>query len=52
MEPTPLEIAESVDTMRVLEHDRRLRMVPTGDQPHAVDRPADLQKVKQLMENY
>lgn len=27
--PTPLEIAESVDMMRVLEHGTKVRMVPT-----------------------
>jgi len=49
MAPTPLEIAESVDMMRVLEHGLRVRMVPTQHSSHAVDTPADLLKVEQLM---
>jgi len=47
--PTPLEIAESVDMLRVLEHGLRLRMVPTEFDTHAVDTPADLALVEQLM---
>ena len=47
--PTPLEIAESVDMLRVLEHGDRVRMVRTGHRSYAVDTPADLQKVEALM---
>ena len=46
---TPLEIAESVDMMRVLEHGLDVRMVPTAYRSEAVDTPADLAKVEQLM---
>jgi 3-deoxy-manno-octulosonate cytidylyltransferase (CMP-KDO synthetase) len=49
MTPTPLEIAESVDMMRVLEHGLKVRMVPTRYNSRAVDTPADLVKVEQLM---
>ncbi|TAK90635.1 MAG: 3-deoxy-manno-octulosonate cytidylyltransferase [Burkholderiaceae bacterium] len=49
MAPTPLEIAESVDMMRVLEHGLKVRMVPTRHSSNAVDTPADLAKVEQLM---
>lgn len=49
MSPTPLEIVESVDMMRVLEHGLKVRMVPTQYNTHAVDTLADLQKVEQLM---
>jgi 3-deoxy-manno-octulosonate cytidylyltransferase (CMP-KDO synthetase) len=49
MAPTPLEIAESVDMMRVLEHGIKVRMVPTQHNSHAVDTPADLAKVARLM---
>ena len=49
MAPTPLEIAESVDMMRVLEHGLKVRMVQTQHNSHAVDTPADLVKVEQLM---
>ena len=47
--PTPLEIAESVDMMRVLEHGMKVRMVPTSHSSQAVDTPEDLKKVEQLM---
>jgi 3-deoxy-manno-octulosonate cytidylyltransferase (CMP-KDO synthetase) len=47
--PTPLEIAESVDMMRVLEHGLKLRMVPTRHDSHAVDTPLDLEMVSRWM---
>ena len=49
LEPTPLEIAESIDMMRVLEHGMKVRMVPTLHHSFAVDTPADLKKVEKLM---
>lgn len=47
--PTPLEIAESVDMMRVLEHGMKVRMAKTRHATHAVDTLGDLAKVEQLM---
>jgi len=52
MDPTPLEIIESIDMMRVLEHGLKVKMVPTKYQTHAVDTENDLQKVEQLMTKY
>ena len=49
LEPTPLEITESVDMMRVLEHGLKVRMIPTKYTVHAVDTPNDLKKVEELM---
>lgn len=49
MEPTPLEIVESVDMMRILEHGLRVRMVPTQHDTHAVDTEHDRVKVEQQM---
>ena len=49
LQPTPLELAESIDMLRVLEHGFRVRMVPTRHQSHAVDTPDDLQLVERLM---
>jgi len=49
MAPTPLEIAESIDMMRVLEHGLKVKMVPTRHDTHAVDTPDDLRLVEQLM---
>jgi len=50
LEPTPLEIAESVDMMRVMEHGHKVRMVPTLYDTHAVDTVEDLKKVEKLMQ--
>lgn len=49
MTPTPLEIAESVDMMRVLEHGLKVKMAPTRHSTQSVDTPADLKKVERLM---
>ena len=47
--PTPHEIVESVDMMRVLEHGRKVKMVPTKFQTNPVDTPDDLLRVEKLM---
>lgn len=49
--PTPLEISESVDMMRILEHGMKVRMAPTKHNTQAVDTYTDLQKVEKLMQN-
>lgn len=49
MTPTPLEVAESVDMMRVLEHGMKVRMAPTRHSTMAVDTPDDLKRVEKLM---
>ncbi len=49
MSPTPLEIAESVDMMRILEHGGKVRMVPTTHATYSVDTPADLARIEQIM---
>jgi 3-deoxy-manno-octulosonate cytidylyltransferase (CMP-KDO synthetase) len=49
LNPTPLEIAESVDMMRVLENGFKVRMIPTKYESHAVDTIGDLKYVEKLM---
>jgi 3-deoxy-manno-octulosonate cytidylyltransferase (CMP-KDO synthetase) len=49
LDPTPLEIAESVDMMRVLENGLNIKMVPTNYITHAVDTIDDLLKVSKLI---
>lgn len=49
--PTPLEVAESVDMMRILEHGIKVRMVRTRHVTHAVDTPDDLAKVEHRIKN-
>ena len=51
LKQTPLEIAESVDMLRVLENGEKVRMVPTQSATYSVDTEADLQKVAKIMES-
>lgn len=51
LSPTPLEIAESVDMMRILEHGMKVRMVPTIHRTRAVDTPDDLLVVESLIKH-
>ncbi len=51
MASTPLEITESVDMMRILEHGMKVRMAPTRHSTRAVDTPEDLREVERLMQN-
>lgn len=48
---TPLEIIESVDMLRVLEHGYKVKMVLTNCETYSVDTIEDLRKVERLMEN-
>lgn len=49
--PTPLEIIESVDMLRVLEYGYSVKMVETKFQTYGVDTLDDLKKVERLMCN-
>jgi len=49
MEPTPLEIAESVDMMRVLENGLKVKMVSTKYHTYPVDTENDLKRVEKIM---
>ena len=51
LEPTPLEIYESVDMLRFLEHGIKIRMQRTAYRTHAVDIPADIAEVERLMKS-
>lgn len=51
MEPTPLEIIESVDMMRILENGGKVKMVDTKFVTKAVDTEADIEIVKIMMKN-
>lgn len=48
---TPLERAESIDMLRVIEHGGRVRMVETEVDTHAVDTAEDLRLVEALMKD-
>lgn len=47
--PTPLELIESLEQLRVLEHGHRIRVVDTQHDAYGVDTPEDLERVRRLM---
>ena len=49
LQPSPLERAEALEQLRVLEHGYRIRMVETTHDSIGVDTPADLERVRRLM---
>lgn len=49
LEPTHLEIVESVDMNRILEHGYKVKMVFEDFNTYCVDTPEDLSKVEKLM---
>lgn len=51
LEPTPLEQAESIDMLRILEHGGRVRLIETEVDTHAVDTPEDLRLVESLIKD-
>lgn len=51
LEPTPLERAESLEQLRVLENGHRIRMVEIRNAPESVDTPEDLERVRVLFTN-
>jgi 3-deoxy-manno-octulosonate cytidylyltransferase (CMP-KDO synthetase) len=51
MKPTPLEQAESIDMLRILEHGYKVKLVESGYDTHAVDTKKDLLKVESIMKS-
>ena len=51
LEPSPLEEIELIDMNRVLEHGYKVKMVPENYKTQAIDTPADLEKVKEMMKD-
>jgi 3-deoxy-manno-octulosonate cytidylyltransferase (CMP-KDO synthetase) len=49
MQPTPLEIVESIDMLRILENGESVRMIPTSYQTASVDTKEDLVRVQKLI---
>ena len=49
LDPTPLELSESIDMMRVLEHGSKVFLADTEFKTHAVDTVADLKLVELLL---
>ena len=51
LEPTPLEIAESIDMLRAIEHGYPIRIVQSPYTTHSVDTMEDLSRVDALMQS-
>jgi 3-deoxy-manno-octulosonate cytidylyltransferase (CMP-KDO synthetase) len=51
LSPTPLEQAESIDMLRLIEHGGRVRLIETEVDTHSVDTPEDLRLVEALMKD-
>ncbi len=49
VEPTPLEVTESLEQLRALEHGYRIKMVEIADRPMGVDTQEDLEQVRALI---
>lgn len=50
LEPTPLEVIESVDMLRVLEHGYKVKMMLINIDTYSVDNEEDLKRVEKLMQ--
>jgi 3-deoxy-manno-octulosonate cytidylyltransferase (CMP-KDO synthetase) len=49
MKPTPLEMAESLEQLRVLEHGFRIKMIEIVERPMGVDTIEDLERVRAII---
>lgn len=50
LEPTPLEVLESIDMLRILQHGESVRMVRTTQPTQSVDVPEDIPLAEALLE--
>lgn len=49
--PTELEVSESIDMLRILEHGMKVKMIECDDDVHSVDAPRDVAIIERLMKN-
>lgn len=48
-EPTPLQLTEQLEQLKVLENGYRIKVIPTSHRTIGVDTPEDLERVRRLM---
>lgn len=51
LQPTPLELGESIEMLRALEHNKRVHMIKTDFDTKSVDTEIDRQVVEEMMKN-
>jgi 3-deoxy-manno-octulosonate cytidylyltransferase (CMP-KDO synthetase) len=51
LEPTTLEIVESVDMLKAMEHQYKVKMVLSNSITYSVDTQTDLEKVTDMMKD-
>ncbi len=49
MNPTDLEVLESIDMLRILQHGGKVRLIPTSEQTQSVDVPGDIALAEALL---
>ena len=49
LEPTPLEILESIDMNRILQHGGKVRLIRTDSSTQPVDEPHDIPRVEKIL---
>ncbi len=49
MEPTDLEVLESIDMLRILQHGDKVRLIPTSEPTQSVDVPQDVPLAEELL---
>jgi 3-deoxy-manno-octulosonate cytidylyltransferase (CMP-KDO synthetase) len=51
LSPTPLELQESIEMIRALQHGYKVRMIPSPYKSKSVDTDADRREVESIMVN-
>lgn len=49
--PTDLEVLESIDMLRILQHGGKVRLIPTSEQTQSVDVPGDIPLAEALLKS-
>jgi 3-deoxy-manno-octulosonate cytidylyltransferase (CMP-KDO synthetase) len=52
MKPTPLQLQEDLEQLKVLENGYKMKVIKVDHDAHGVDTPEDLAKVEALMQSH